>query len=171
MFACKRTEIVRLKQKKISKKFSEEKTRQKQRRQQKKYQWTPLTLAQEKKDKEVALAKASAEAEAERLRALGKRDAALLAAEGEIAATKEKNNAQLQFLREQAALLRDNPGLLELLRIQNDLLKTEALATAAKTNPNVVLLTGQEGLEARRMNKGHAPQVPGAAMITTIDRQ
>lgn len=132
---------------------------------------TELALAQEKRDKEVAIAKATAEAEAERLRAVGKRDAAQLAAEGDIAATKEKNDAQLQFLREQAALLRENPGLLELLKIQNDLLKTEALAAAAKLNPNVVLLTGQEGLEARRMNKGHAPQVPGAAILTTTDRQ
>lgn len=117
-----------------------------------------LALEQEKRDKEVALAKAAAEAEAERLRALGRRDAAQLAAEGEIAVTKEKNNAQLHFLREQASQLRENPGLLELLKIQNDLLKTEALATAAKSNPNVVLLTGQEGLEARRMNKGSSRQ-------------
>ncbi len=124
-----------------------------------------LALAKEQKDKEVTLAKATAEAEAERVRAAGRRDAAQYAAEGEIAGTKEKNTAQLDFLKQQAALLNENPGLVELLRIQNDLLKIEALASAAKINPNIVLLTGQEGLEARRMNKGHAPQVPGAAII------
>jgi len=64
----------------------------------------------------------------------------------EIAATKEKNQAQLDFLREQAALLADNPGLVELLKIQNDLLKAQAMAQAAATNPNVVLLTGQASL-------------------------
>jgi regulator of protease activity HflC (stomatin/prohibitin superfamily) len=122
-----------------------------------------LALAQQNKEKEVALAQARAEAEAERLRAEGKRDAAQLAAEGEIAATKEKNKAQLDFLKQQAALLADCPGLVDLLKIQNDLLKTEALANAAQTNPNVVLLTGQEGLEARRMNQGFPPQVPGNA--------
>jgi len=124
-----------------------------------------LALAQENKNKEVKLAKASAEAEAERVRAQGMRDAAQFAAEGEIAATKEKNKAQLDFLVQQAALLKENPGLVELLKIQNDLLKTEALALAARTNPNVVLLSGQEGLEARRMNGGHPPQVPGCAII------
>lgn len=126
-----------------------------------------LALAQENKAKEVALAKASAEAEALRVRAEGKRDAARLAAEGDIAATQEKNKAQLDFLQQQASLLKENPGLVDLLRIQNDLLKTEALANAAATNPNVVLLPGQEGIEARRMNKGHAPQVPGAAILHT----
>lgn len=126
-----------------------------------------LALAQQTKEKEVALAKANAEAEAERVRAEGKRDAAQLAAEGEIAAVKEKNTAQLQFLKDQAALLKENPGLVDLLKLQNDLLKTEALAKAAEVNPNVVLLTGQEGLEARRMNKGHAPQVPGTAIVDT----
>ena len=125
-----------------------------------------LALAQENKDKEVALAKANAEADAERVRAKGKRDAAQLQAEGEIAAVKEKNQAQLDFLKNQAALLKENPGLVDLLRLQNDLLKTEALARAATTNPNVVLLTGQEGIEARRMNAGHPPQVPGAAIIS-----
>lgn len=124
-----------------------------------------LALARQNKEKEVALAEAEAEAGAERVRAQGKRDAAQFAAEGQIAATKEKNKAQLSFLEEQAALLRENPGLVDLLRIQNDLLKTEALAMAAKTNPNVVLLSGQEGLEARRMNKGHPPQVPGGIVI------
>ena len=128
---------------------------------------TALALAQQDRDKKVALAKASAEAEADRVRATGKRDAAQLAAEGEIAVTKEKNKAQLEFLKHQAALLRENPGLVDLLKIQNDLLKTEAMARAAETNPNVVLLTGQEGLEARRMNNGHAPQVPGSALIAT----
>ena len=126
---------------------------------------TCLALATEQKDKEVALAKATAEAEAERVRAAGRRDAAQFAAEGGIAETKEKNKAQLDFLTQQAALLKENPGLVELLRIQNDLLITQALAFAAQTNPNIVLLTGQEGLEARRMNKGHAPQVPGAAIM------
>lgn len=126
-------------------------------------------LAAENKLKEVAVAKASAEAEAERIRAEGKRDAAQLTAEGEIAATQQKNQAQLSFLQQQAALLKDNPGLVDLLKLQNDLLKTEALATAAKTNPNVVLLTGQEGLEARRMNGGYAPQVPAAALVSTTD--
>jgi len=124
-----------------------------------------LALAQEMKGKEVALAKATAEAEAERIRAEGKRDAAELAAQGDIAATKEKNKAQLEFLDQQAALLKGNPGLVELLKIQNDFLKTQALAHAAEKNPNVVLLTGQEGLEARRMVNGHAPQVPGSAII------
>lgn len=125
-----------------------------------------LELAKENKDKEVALAKALADAEADRIRAKGKRDAAQLAAEGDIAATKEKNNAQLDFLKQQATLLKENPGLLELLRIQNDLLKTEALAVAARANPNVVLLPGQEGLEARRMNKGHSPLPAFVAGVT-----
>jgi len=129
---------------------------------------TCLALAKEQKDKEVALAKATAEAEAERVRAAGRRDAAQYAAEGEIAETKEKNTAQLDFLKQQAALLKQNPGLVELLKIQNDLLKIESLASAAKFNPNIVLLTGQEGLEARRMNKGHAPQVPGAAIFGNV---
>lgn len=129
-----------------------------------------LALAMENKNKEVFLAKATAEAEAERVRAKGKRDAAQLAAEGEIAVTKEKNNAQLDFLKQQASLLKENPGLLELLRIQNDLLKVQALAEAAESNPNVVLLPGQEGLEARRMNKGHAPQVPGAAIVSNSNQ-
>merc|ERR1712232_1379488 len=102
-------------------------------------------------DKEVALAKATAMAEADRVRA-----------QGQLAATKEKNTAQLDFLKEQAMLLKENPGLVDLLQLQNDLLKTEQLAKAATVNPNVVLLNGQEGLEARRMNKGHAPQVPGS---------
>merc|ERR1712232_135856 len=113
-------------------------------------------------DKEVALAKATAMAEADRVRAQGQRDAALFAAEGQIAATKERNKAQLDFLKEQAMLLKENPGLVDLLKLQNDLLKTEQMARAATVNPNVVLLSGQEGLEARRMNKGHAPQVPGS---------
>lgn len=126
-----------------------------------------LALAEELKDKEVFLAKATAEAEAARVRAQGKRDASRLAAEGEIAATKEKNGAQINFLKQQAELLRGNPGLVELLRLQNDLLKTQALATAAVSNPNIVLLPGQEGLEARRMNNGHAPQVPGNASVMT----
>lgn len=125
-----------------------------------------LALAQQDRDKKVALAKANAEAEADRVRALGKRDAAQLSAEGDIAATKEKNKAQLEFLKNQADLLKNNPGLLDLLTIQNDLLKTQALAAAAETNPNVVLLTGQEALEARRMNGGHAPQVPGSVLMT-----
>jgi regulator of protease activity HflC (stomatin/prohibitin superfamily) len=126
-----------------------------------------LALAEEMKAKEVALAKATADAEAERIRAQGKRDAAQLAAEGAIAATKEKNDAQLDFLKHQAELLLNNPGLVQLLQLQNDLLKTQAMAEAAATNPNVVLLTGDEGLEARRMNRGFAPQVPGAAAILT----
>lgn len=125
-----------------------------------------LALAKQQQEKEVALAKASAEAEAERVRAQGQRDAAQLAAEGEIAETQEKNKAQLAFLKQQAALLKDCPGLVELLKIQNDLLKAQALAQAAQTNPNVVLMGGQEGLEARRMNHGHAPQVPGAAIVS-----
>ena len=124
-----------------------------------------LALARQNKEKEVALAQAEAEAESERVRAEGKRDASRLAAEGEIAATMEKNKAQLDFLQEQAALLKGNPGLVDLLKIQNDLLKAEAMAAAAKSNPNVVLLTGQEGLEARRMNGGFAPQVPGSAIV------
>jgi hypothetical protein len=124
-----------------------------------------LSLVRENKDKAVFLAKAYAETEAEKVRAEGKRIASQLAAEGEIAATKEKNNAQIAFLKEQAALLKENPGLLELLKIQNDLLKTESISRAATINPNVVLLPGLEGLEARRMNKGYAPQVPGAAII------
>lgn len=126
-----------------------------------------LSLARENKDKAILIAKASSEAEAERIRAEGKRISAQLAAEGEIASTREKNNAQLAFLKEQAALLRDNPGLLELLRIQNDLLKTEAISRCATVNPNVVLLPGLEGLEARRMNNGYAPQVPAAAIVST----
>jgi hypothetical protein len=126
-----------------------------------------LALAEETKAKEVALAKATADAESERIRAQGKRDAARLAAEGAIAATKEKNDAQLDFLKRQSELLRDNPGLVQLLQLQNDLLKTQAMAEAAATNPNVVLLTGQEGLEARRMNKGYDTQVPGTAAILT----
>jgi hypothetical protein len=126
-----------------------------------------LALAEEMKAKEVALAKATADAESERIRAQGKRDAARLAAEGAIAATKEKNDAQLDFLKRQTELLRDNPGLVQLLQLQNDLLKTQAMTEAAATNPNVVLLTSQEGLEARRMNNGHAPQVPGTAAIMT----
>ena len=125
-----------------------------------------LALAQQDRDKKVALAKANAEAEADRVRATGKRDAAQLAAEGEIASVKEKNQAQLDFLKQQADLLKENPGLVELLQLQNDLLKTEAMAHAAESNPNVVLLTGQAGLEARRMNGGHAPQVPGAMLMT-----
>lgn len=125
-----------------------------------------LALAQQDRDKKVALAQAEAEAEADRVRAMGKRDAAQLAAEGEIAAVKEKNKAQLEFLQQQAHLLKDNPGLVDLLKIQNDLLKIQAMAQAAQTNPNVVLLTGQEGLEARRMNGGHPPQVPGALLMT-----
>jgi regulator of protease activity HflC (stomatin/prohibitin superfamily) len=122
-----------------------------------------LALAQESQDNEVALAQATSQADAERVRAQGRRDAAQLAAQGAIANTKETNEAQLKFLEQQAALLKDNPGLVDLLKLQNDLLKTQALAKAATTNPNVVLLHGQEGLEARRMNNGHAPQVPGAA--------
>ncbi|CAB9508684.1 expressed unknown protein [Seminavis robusta] len=127
-----------------------------------------LALAQQNQTKEVELAKATAEAESDRVRAQGKRDAARLAAEGEIAETQEKNKAQLEFLTQQAELLRKSPGLVELLKIQNDLLKTQALALAAQTNPNVVLLTGQEGLEARRMNNGHAPLVPGSAIVSQV---
>ena len=70
-----------------------------------------LALAQQNRDQKVALAMANAEAEAERVRALGKRDAAQLEAEGEIAATKEKNKGQLEFLKNQAELLKNNPGL------------------------------------------------------------
>ena len=125
-----------------------------------------LELARQSKEYEVAIAQANAEAEAERVRATGAKDAAQLAAEGEIAVTQEKNKAQLDFLTQQAALLKDNPGLVELLKIQNDLLKAQALADAAKVNPNVVLMGGQEGLEARRMVNGHSPQVPNGAVIT-----
>ena len=115
----------------------------------------------------VALAKANADVDAQLIRAKGTRDAAQLAAQGEIASVQEKNQAQLDFLKQQAELLKANPGLIDLLKIQNDLLKTEHLADAAKTNPNVVLLSGQEGLEARRMNQGHPPQVPGSAIVST----
>lgn len=124
-----------------------------------------LALANQNKEKEVALAEATAEADADRVRAKGKRDAACFAAEGDIATTHETNKAQLDFLKEQATLLKQNPGLVDLLRLQNDLLKAQAMAQAAQTNPHVVLLTGQEGLEARRMVNGFAPVVPGAAMV------
>jgi regulator of protease activity HflC (stomatin/prohibitin superfamily) len=128
-----------------------------------------LELARQNKEKEVTLAKATAEAEAERVRAQGAKDAAQLAAEGEIAATKQKNEAMLSYLEKQAALLKSNPGLIDLLQLQNDFLKTECLANAAKFNPNVVLLSGQEGLEARRMLNGHAPQVPNGAILSSYN--
>ena len=126
-----------------------------------------LQLAQENKDKQVAIAKATGDVDAQLIRAKGTRDAQQLKAQGEIASVQEKNQAQLDFLKQQAELLKANPGLIDLLKIQNDLLKTEHLADAAKTNPNVVLLSGQEGLEARRMNQGHPPQVPGSAIVST----
>jgi len=64
----------------------------------------PLALANPHKEKEVALAVATADAESERVRAERKRDAAKLAAQSEIAATNEKSNAQLEFLKQQATL-------------------------------------------------------------------
>lgn len=59
-----------------------------------------MAFAKEQTDKEVDLAKLTAESEqAER----GRRDATQYAAEGDIAATKENNTAQLNFLKQQAA--------------------------------------------------------------------
>lgn len=63
----------------------------------------------------------------------------LVSAEGE---TAEKNMAPLDVLKQQATLSKEN---------QDDILKTQAPVMESQSNPNVVVLDGQEGLEAPQM--------------------
>jgi|GEM_PF-1407578 len=117
-----------------------------------------LELARVTKTNDVQMAQIEAQAAREKVKGETAMNVAQFQAEGDVATIKEKYKADIDALTQKAALIKANPQLLELLRLESQADVQKSYASAAASNPNVSLgLTEEHAQQIRRMNGGFAP--------------